>query len=184
MIGKMVSLGFDLATMPARMTYRGTRAMLAMPGDIEQVIAEVREVSDEIAREVQALLYSVDQEMTEQTAHLDFCDRAREHGGEIRLRARVFQHPFDPGAEPEAGAERVNRHLLDYAEQPGSARCARHTHKSTQLARARAAVPRFCVLSLLILPFLDRRAPPSRRGALGRSLRARLFLLLQITGRH
>jgi hypothetical protein len=70
MIGKMVSLGFDLATLPARMTYRGTRAMLAMPGDIEQVIAEVRQVSDEIAREVQALLYSVDQEMSQQTAHL------------------------------------------------------------------------------------------------------------------
>jgi hypothetical protein len=70
MIGKMVSLGFDLATLPARMTYRGTRAMLAMPGDIEQVIAELRQVSDEIAREVQALLYSVDQEMSQQTAHL------------------------------------------------------------------------------------------------------------------
>ena len=37
MIGKMVSLGFDLATLPARMTYRGTRAMINMPGDIEQV---------------------------------------------------------------------------------------------------------------------------------------------------
>ena len=57
----MVSLGFDLATMPARMTYRGTRAMLTMPGDIERVISEVREVSDEVAREVQALLYSVDE---------------------------------------------------------------------------------------------------------------------------
>lgn len=71
MIGKMVSLGFGLATMPARMTLRGTRAMLTMPGDIEQVIAEVRQVSDEIAQEVQALLYSVDQEMSQQTAHLN-----------------------------------------------------------------------------------------------------------------
>ena len=71
MIGKMVSLGFDLATLPARMTYRGTRAMLAMPGDIERIVAEVREVSDEVAREVQALLYSVDREMSEQTAHLN-----------------------------------------------------------------------------------------------------------------
>ena len=85
MIGKMVSLGFDLATMPARMTYRGTRAMLAMPGDIEQVIAEVREVSDEIAREVQALLYSVDQEMTEQTAHLD--SRQKQQAAELALDA-------------------------------------------------------------------------------------------------
>lgn len=70
MIGKMVSLGFDLATLPARMTYRGTRAMLAVPGDIERVVAEVRQVSDEIAREVQALLYSVDQDMARKTAHL------------------------------------------------------------------------------------------------------------------
>jgi hypothetical protein len=71
MIGKMVSLGFDLATLPARMTYRGTRAMLAMPGDIERIVAEVREVSDEVAREVQALLHSIDREMSEQTAHLN-----------------------------------------------------------------------------------------------------------------
>jgi hypothetical protein len=71
MIGKMVSLGFDLATLPARMTYRGTRAMLSMPGDIDRIVAEVREVSDEVAREVQALLSSVDREMREQTLHLN-----------------------------------------------------------------------------------------------------------------
>lgn len=70
MIGKMVSLGFDLATLPARMTYRGARAMLAVPGDLEVVMAEVREASDEVAREIQALLYSVDAEMTEKAAHL------------------------------------------------------------------------------------------------------------------
>ena len=121
----------------------------------------------------------------EQTAHLDFRDRAREHGGEIRRRARVLQHPFDPGAEPEASAERVNRHLLDYAEQPGSARCARHTHKSTQLARARAALPRYRELSLVLLPLLGGSAPPSTRGALSRyAQRARASLLLQSTGRH
>jgi len=66
----MVSLGFDLATLPARMTYRGTRAMLTMPGDFEQVMAELRQASDEVAREVQALLYSVDAEMNEKAAHL------------------------------------------------------------------------------------------------------------------
>ena len=70
MIGKMVSLGFDLATLPARMTYRVARAMLAVPGDLEVVMAEVREASDEVAREIQALLYSVDAEMTEKAAHL------------------------------------------------------------------------------------------------------------------
>ena len=85
MIVKMVSLGFDLATLPARMTYRGTRAMLAMPGDIEQVLAEVRQVSDEVAREVQALLYSVDQEMSQQAAHLD--PRQKQQAAELALDA-------------------------------------------------------------------------------------------------
>jgi hypothetical protein len=85
MIGKMVSLGFDLATLPARMTFRGTRAMLAMPGDIEQVLAEVRQVSDEVAREVQALLYSVDQEMSQQAAHLD--PQQKQQAAELALDA-------------------------------------------------------------------------------------------------
>ena len=85
MIGKMVSLGFDLATLPARMTLRGTRAMLAMPGDLEQVMAEMRQVSDEVAREVQALLYSVDQEMSQQTAHLD--PQQKQHAAELALDA-------------------------------------------------------------------------------------------------
>ncbi len=85
MIGKMVSLGFDLATLPARMTLRGTRAMLAMPGDLEQVMAEMRQVSDEVAREVQALLYSVDQEMSQQTAHLD--PQQKQQAAELALDA-------------------------------------------------------------------------------------------------
>jgi uncharacterized protein (DUF2225 family) len=71
MIGKMVSLGFELATLPARMTYRGTRAMLAMPGDFEQVMAEIRQASDEVAREIQALMADVDMEMSQKTAHLN-----------------------------------------------------------------------------------------------------------------
>ena len=71
MIGKMVSLGFDLATLPARMTYRGTRAMLAMPGDFEQVMAEVRQATDEVALEIQALMASVDAEMSHKAAHLN-----------------------------------------------------------------------------------------------------------------
>jgi hypothetical protein len=71
MIGKMVSLGFDLATLPARMTYKGTKAMLAMPGDFEQVMAEIRLASDEVAREIQALMADVDAEMSQKAAHLN-----------------------------------------------------------------------------------------------------------------
>ena len=70
MIGKMVSLGFDLATLPARMTYRGTRAMLAMPGDFEQVMGEIRRASDDVAKEIQALMADVDMEMSRKAEHL------------------------------------------------------------------------------------------------------------------
>ena len=85
MIGKMVSLGFDLATLPARMTYRGTRAMINMPGDIEQVMAEIREASDEVAREIQGLLYAVDQEMSHKAAHLN--PQEKQQAAELALDA-------------------------------------------------------------------------------------------------
>lgn len=70
MIGKMVSLGFDLATLPARMTFKGAKAMVTMPGDINHFMAELRQASDEVAREVQVLLDSVDAEMSQKAAHL------------------------------------------------------------------------------------------------------------------
>jgi hypothetical protein len=71
MIGKMVSMGFNLATLPARMTYRGTRAMLVMPGDYQQAMTEIRQASDEVALQFQALLHSVDVEMSTKSAHLN-----------------------------------------------------------------------------------------------------------------
>jgi hypothetical protein len=71
MIGNIVSLGFDLATLPTRMTYRGARSILAMPGDIDRVMAEIRQVSDEVAQEIQILLGSVDAEMSQKAAHLN-----------------------------------------------------------------------------------------------------------------
>lgn len=70
MLRKMVSLGFDMATLPARMTFRGARAMVAMPGDIAHLRRELRDVSAEVAREIQVLLDSVDAEMSQKTAHL------------------------------------------------------------------------------------------------------------------
>jgi hypothetical protein len=85
MIGKMVSLGFDLATLPARMTFKGTKAMLAMPGDFEQVLAEMREASDEVAREIQTLFASVDAEMSQKTAHLD--NQQKQQAAELALDA-------------------------------------------------------------------------------------------------
>jgi hypothetical protein len=70
MIGKMVSLGFDMATLPARMTLKGAKAMVAMPGDFNHFMQEIRQASDEVAREIQALMTSVDMEMSHKAAHL------------------------------------------------------------------------------------------------------------------
>lgn len=71
MLGKMVSLGFDLATLPARITFRGAKAVVTMPGDIEHFQQELRQASSEVAREIQQLLDSVDAEMRHKAAHLD-----------------------------------------------------------------------------------------------------------------
>jgi uncharacterized protein (DUF2225 family) len=85
MIGKMVSLGFGLATMPARMTYRGTRALLAMPGDFEQVMREIRQTSDDVAREIQALMADVDMEMGRKAEHLT--GKQKQQAAELALDA-------------------------------------------------------------------------------------------------
>jgi hypothetical protein len=66
----MVSLGFDLATLPARMTVKGARALVTVPGDVDYFMREVRLASDEMAREIQQLLDSVDAEMRDKAAHL------------------------------------------------------------------------------------------------------------------
>jgi hypothetical protein len=71
MLGKMVSIGFDLATLPARMTFRGAKAVVAMPGDIDHFRRELRQATDEVAREIQQLLDSVDAEMSQKAAHLN-----------------------------------------------------------------------------------------------------------------
>lgn len=70
MIGKMVSLGIDMATLPARMTFKGAKAMVAMPGDFSHFMEEIRGASDEVAREIQALMSTVDMEMSQKAAHL------------------------------------------------------------------------------------------------------------------
>ena len=52
MIGKMLSFGFDMATLPARLTFRGTRVMMGMPADFSEFMEELRQASDEVAREI------------------------------------------------------------------------------------------------------------------------------------
>lgn len=85
MIGKMVSMGFNLATLPARMTYRGTRAMLVMPGDYQQAMTEIRQASDEMTLQFQALLHSVDTEMSTKSAHLN--PQQKQQAAELALDA-------------------------------------------------------------------------------------------------
>ncbi len=85
MIGKMLSFGFDMATLPARLTYRSTRAMLAMPADFHGFMEQLRQASDEVAREIQAIMEGVDAEMSQRTAHLS--PRQKQEAAELALDA-------------------------------------------------------------------------------------------------
>lgn len=85
MIGKMLSFGFDMATLPARLTYRSTRAMLAMPADFNAFMDQLRQASDEVAREIQAIMEGVDAEMSHSTAHLT--PRQKQEAAELALDA-------------------------------------------------------------------------------------------------
>ncbi|MEM6581552.1 MAG: hypothetical protein AAF699_09780 [Pseudomonadota bacterium] len=71
MLGKMVSLGFGLATLPARMTYRSVKAVATVPGDLNHLRQELAQFSGEVAREIQHVLESVDAEMRAKSAHLN-----------------------------------------------------------------------------------------------------------------
>ena len=70
MIGKMLSTGSSLATIPARLAYRSARAVAMSPGEFSEFMNELRGASDEAMREIQSLLISVDDEMGRKTAHL------------------------------------------------------------------------------------------------------------------
>ncbi len=85
MIGKMLSFGFDMATLPARLTYRSTRAMLAAPSDFGAFMEQLRQTSDEVAREIRAIMAEVDAEMAQHTAHLS--PRQKQQAAELALDA-------------------------------------------------------------------------------------------------
>ena len=70
MIGKMMSMGFELATMPARLTWRSARAMTMTPAQFQQFSDELRQASEDVAREIQTVITGVDAEMTAKAAHL------------------------------------------------------------------------------------------------------------------
>ncbi len=70
MLAKMFSMGFDLATLPARLTWRSARAMTLSAAEYERFREELRLASSEAAREIQAVLAGVDMEMRHKAAHL------------------------------------------------------------------------------------------------------------------
>jgi hypothetical protein len=64
MIGEITSFGVNLVTMPARLAFKGIKATLELPADFSQFLEEVREASDEVAKEIQQMMLDVDQEMS------------------------------------------------------------------------------------------------------------------------
>lgn len=77
MIGKMMSLGFDLATMPARLTWRSARAMTMSAADFQRFSSELRTASEEAAREIRAVIEGVDAEMSQRAGHLSAEQKAQ-----------------------------------------------------------------------------------------------------------
>jgi hypothetical protein len=70
MIGKMLSAGFNLASMPARVALRSARALAMTPAELSEFMAELRSASDEAVREIQLMMDNVDDEMSRKAAHL------------------------------------------------------------------------------------------------------------------
>ena len=70
MLGKMLSTGFNLATMPARLAYRSVRAVAMTPTEFTELMSELRGASDDVMQELQQIMASVDDEMGRKTAHL------------------------------------------------------------------------------------------------------------------
>ena len=80
MIGKMMSMGFELATMPARLTWRSARAMTMTPAQFQQFSDELRQASEDVAREIQTVITGVDAERTAKAAHLSPEQKAQAAG--------------------------------------------------------------------------------------------------------
>ena len=91
MIGKLVSTGFRLATLPARLTFRSVRALAMTPAEASRLLADMRQASDQAVQELQGLLANVDADMTHKTAHFSAADKRLAAGkpaqGTVRLSA-------------------------------------------------------------------------------------------------
>ncbi|HSX90005.1 MAG TPA: hypothetical protein VLG17_18680 [Pseudomonas sp.] len=85
MIGKLLSTGISLATLPARLTFRSVRALAMTPAEVSRLLADMRQASDQAVRELQELLTRVDADMAQKTAHLSAADKRL--AAELALRA-------------------------------------------------------------------------------------------------
>lgn len=75
-----MSMGFDLATMPARLTWRSARAMTMSAAEFQQFSQELRQAADQAADEIRAVVAGVDAEMTHKAAHLTAEEKAQAAG--------------------------------------------------------------------------------------------------------
>ncbi len=75
MLRKVVSAGFNLYTLPARMIYRRAAIRFDLPRDMDALMRELRVSSEQVAREVRAVLDGVDAEMRAKTADLSPAER-------------------------------------------------------------------------------------------------------------
>ena len=70
MLAKMFSMGFNLATLPARITWRSARALTMNNAQYARFREELQLASSEAAQEIRAVLAGVDAEMRHKAAHL------------------------------------------------------------------------------------------------------------------
>lgn len=71
MIGKMFSLGINVATLPARLALSSGMALLTAPANLSLLMVELRQAGNQARRDVQLMLQDVDNEMRANTGHLD-----------------------------------------------------------------------------------------------------------------
>jgi len=76
MIGKLISTGFSLATLPARLTFRSVRALAMTPAEASRLLADMRQASDQAVQELQGLLANVDADMTHKNGAPQCCRQA------------------------------------------------------------------------------------------------------------
>ena len=70
MIGKLISTGVDLVTLPARVAIETTQKALQLPADLGQLIGEVQAAAEQAMEEMQVMADGVDNEMSKKAAHL------------------------------------------------------------------------------------------------------------------